>query len=173
MGIFAQIDSFLPHILGLAGLLFLSAFFSGSETALCALNRARVRRLRDLAGRRGRAVAELLSSPAQLFMTVLVGNTLVNVALASIVASLAIELFDSRGLYFAIGISTDEVNRFQGFHSPHLLVLFDEALGVDPKIWEAAEGLHPHRFLAIGNPLNPEGTFFNCFSSELWNKITI
>ncbi len=106
MGIFAQIYRFLPHILGLAGLLFLSAFFSGSETALCALSRARVRRLRDSAGRRGQAVAQLLSTPARLFMTVLVGNTVVNVALASIVASLAIKLFDASGLYVAIVIST-------------------------------------------------------------------
>ena len=106
MGIFAQIYNYFWHILGLAGLLFLSGFFSGSETALCSLSRAGVRRLRDLAGRRGRTVAKLLSNPAQLFMTVLVGNTLVNVALSSIVASLSLELFDSGGLYLAIIIST-------------------------------------------------------------------
>ena len=106
MGIFAQIYNYFGHILSLAGLLFLSGFFSGSETALCSLSRAGVRRLRDLAGRRGRTVAELLSNPAQLFMTVLVGNTLVNVALSSIVASLSLELFDSGGLYLAIIIST-------------------------------------------------------------------
>ncbi len=75
--------------------------------------------------------------------------------------------------WFAIGISTNEVNRFQGFHSPYLLVVIDEALGVDPIIWEAIEGLHPHRVLAIGNPLEPTGNFFDCFSSPLWNKITI
>jgi len=75
--------------------------------------------------------------------------------------------------WFAIGISTNEVNRFQGFHSPHLLVLIDEALGVAPEIWEAIQGLHPHRILAIGNPLDPSGDFYNCFSSPLWHKITI
>lgn len=75
--------------------------------------------------------------------------------------------------WFAIGISTDEVNRFQGFHSPHLLVIVDEALGVPPMIWEAIDGLHPSKILAIGNPLIPEGNFFNCFSSPLWHKIQI
>ena len=104
MGIFAQI--FWPHFLALAGLLLLSAFFSGSETALCALSRARVRRLRDSAGHRGRAVARLLSAPARLFMTVLVGNTLVNVALSSIIAALAFKLLGRSGLYVAILIST-------------------------------------------------------------------
>jgi len=75
--------------------------------------------------------------------------------------------------WFAMGISTNEVNRFQGFHSPHLLVIIDEALGVAPEIWEAIDGLHPHRIIAIGNPLSPEGNFFKCFSSDLWHKVTI
>lgn len=75
--------------------------------------------------------------------------------------------------WFALGISTNEVNRFQGFHSPHLLVIIDEALGVAPEIWEAIEGLHPYRILAIGNPLSAEGEFYNCFYSPLWHNITI
>jgi len=75
--------------------------------------------------------------------------------------------------WFALGISTNEVNRFQGFHSPYLLVILDEALGVSPEIWEAISGLHPYRVLAIGNPLDPSGDFYNCFNSTLWNKITI
>ena len=102
MGIFAHI----PHLLALVGLLFLSAFFSGSETALCALSRARVRRLHDSAGRGGRAVSRLLSAPTRLFTTVLVGNTLVNVALSSIIAALALEFLPSSGLYLAILVST-------------------------------------------------------------------
>lgn len=73
----------------------------------------------------------------------------------------------------AMGISTNEVNRFQGFKSPYLLVILDEALGVAPEIWEAMEGLQPHRILAIGNPLDSNGDFYECFSSPLWNKIVI
>ena len=75
--------------------------------------------------------------------------------------------------WFALGISTNDINRFQGFHSPYLLVIVDEALGIAPEIWEAIEGLHPYRVLAIGNPLQPTGKFFDCFSNELWHKITI
>ena len=125
MGIFANIYSFWPHALVLAGLLFLSAFFSGSETALCALSRARVRRLRDSAGRSGRAVARLLSAPGRLFMTVLVGNTLVNVALVSIIAALAFEFLPGFGVYVAIVVSTFLLLvfvfsgiRFQNFQQP-------------------------------------------------------
>jgi len=75
--------------------------------------------------------------------------------------------------HFAIGLSTDDRQRFQGFHSPHLLVVVDEAGGVSSDIWEAIEGLHPDKVLAIGNPLDPMGDFYNCFQSSLWNKITI
>lgn len=79
---------------------------------------------------------------------------------------------DMNDEWFALGISTDEVNRFQGFHSPHLMVLVDEALGVSPIIWEAIEGLHPEKVLAIGNPLEASGNFWNCFNSPLWKKIS-
>lgn len=75
--------------------------------------------------------------------------------------------------WFALGLSTDEVNRFQGFHSPHLMVLIDEALGVEPMIWEAIIGLHPEKVLAIGNPLEATGEFFKCFSSPLWHTIEV
>ncbi len=80
---------------------------------------------------------------------------------------------DMREDWFALGISTDEVNRFQGFHSPHLLVLIDEALGVDPIIWEAIEGLHSEKVLAIGNPLEASGNFWNAFNSPLWHKMKV
>ena len=72
-----------------------------------------------------------------------------------------------------IGISTNEENRMQGFKSPHLLVVMDEALGIEPIIWRAIEGLLPHRILAIGNPLDPVGDFYNCFSNPQWNCIQI
>ncbi len=72
-----------------------------------------------------------------------------------------------------LGISTNEENRMQGFKSPHLLVICDEALGIDPIINRAIEGLLPHRILRIGNPLDPVGDFFNCFSDPQWNSIQI
>lgn len=75
--------------------------------------------------------------------------------------------------WFAIGISTDTPVRFQGFHSPHLLILADEASGIAPEIWEMFEALHPEKIVALGNPLEANGPFFDCFSSNLWHKITI
>ena len=75
--------------------------------------------------------------------------------------------------WFAIGISTDQPVRLQGRHSPHLLVLIDEASGIDPEIWDMVEALHPEKIVAIGNPLDNVGRFYEIFSSPLWEQITI
>ena len=75
--------------------------------------------------------------------------------------------------WFAIGISTDTPVNLQGFHSPWLLVLIDEASGISKDIWEMIEALHPAAILAIGNPLEATGPFAESFHSDMWNKITI
>ncbi|MCU0612780.1 MAG: hypothetical protein MUE60_13460, partial [Candidatus Eisenbacteria bacterium] len=70
--------------------------------------------------------------------------------------------------WFMTGFSTtpdtaaDHATRFTGYHSPHELVIFDEAAGIPKPIWDAAEGLLTsghHRMLAIGNPTDPNGEF--------------
>ena len=87
-------------------LLVLSAFFSGSETALFSLSRVQVQRLRESGGRTGRAVADLLALPRRLLITILVGNMVVNVASASLVATMATGLLGSKGVGVAIGVTT-------------------------------------------------------------------
>lgn len=78
--------------------------------------------------------------------------------------------------WFALGLSTDEPERFQGFHAAHLLLVFDEASGVSRDVWDAAEGQMASwhaRWLAIGNPIAPTGPFYGACCSELWNVIPI
>lgn len=85
--------------------------------------------------------------------------------------------------WFALGFSTKpdtvtaEATRFQGFHNEHILVIFDEAAGIDPRIWKAAQHLLTSghcRWLAIGNPTSDVGDFSDCFKDDSgWNKITI
>ncbi len=68
-------------------LLGLSAFFSGSETALMSLSRAQVKRMSN--GSAGeKAAYTLLREPQRLLAIVLVGNLFVNVLLTSLCASL-------------------------------------------------------------------------------------
>ena len=73
-------------------LLILSAFFSGSETALMSLNRYRLRH-RARQGHKGARQAEkLLQRPDRLIGLILLGNNLVNFSAASLVAVIALEL---------------------------------------------------------------------------------
>ncbi len=83
--------SCLPILLGIAVLMFFSAFFSSSETALLSLNRAEVKRMGN-GGRTEQAAARLLKRPERLLATVLVGNLTVNVLLASLCAALLARL---------------------------------------------------------------------------------
>jgi hypothetical protein len=79
---------------------------------------------------------------------------------------------------YALGLSTNQGVRFQGFHSGHLLVVIDEAVGVDGEIWEAIEGARAGgdvRVLALANPTVPTGAFHAAFTRERagWVTFTI
>lgn len=85
--------------------------------------------------------------------------------------------------WFAYGFATrpdtvtEQATRFQGFHNEHLLVIFDEAAGIDPRIWKAARYLlvaGHWRWLAIGNPTSNTGDFPLCFREDSgWNRISV
>ena len=82
----------LSALIGLLfALLLLSAFFSGSETALVSLNRYQLRH-RARQGHRGARLAErLLERPDRLISLILLGNNLVNFSAASLVAIIALK----------------------------------------------------------------------------------
>lgn len=93
----------IPSLLGLGILLSLSAFFSGSETALFSLTRSQVRRLREGQGGE-RAASELLRAPHRLLSSLLVGNMVVNIMLASVVAGMTERLLpEDAGSWAAAG----------------------------------------------------------------------
>lgn len=90
---------------------------------------------------------------------------------------------DSGQKWFAIGFATkpdtvtQQATAFQGFHNANVLIIFDEAAGILPQIWEAAEHLMTAgfcRMVAIGNPTSAIGNFPDCFTAtSQWNQITI
>ena len=73
--------------------LFLSAFFSSSETAFIALQRVRVQNLVDTKVRGAKRVAKMMEKPEKFLSTVLLGNNLVNTAAAALATFLAIRLW--------------------------------------------------------------------------------
>ena len=67
--------------------------------------------------------------------------------------------------WFALGLSSEKPDRFQGFHakSGHLLMIVDEAAGVKAEILQAIEGLLNSKdvhLLYIGNPTVGSGPFY-------------
>ena len=79
---------------------------------------------------------------------------------------------------FALGLSSDEVDQFQGFHSPNMLIVVDEAEGVIEPIFEAIDAVMTtgsSKLLLIGNPTSITGTFRRAFHEErhLYHNITI
>ena len=81
----------------------LTAFFSSSEVALISITRAKVRTLVN-EGRPGSdAVAALKESPEHLLITILIGNTVVTTAAASIATAVAIQIFGNIGVGIATG----------------------------------------------------------------------
>jgi hypothetical protein len=71
---------------------------------------------------------------------------------------------------------TQQATAFQGYHNENVLIVFDEAAGISPPIWKAAEALMTSgfcRFLAIGNPTSVFGDFVDCETDPSFNIITI
>lgn len=82
--------------------------------------------------------------------------------------------------WYAIGFSTDEPERLQGFHSQNMLVVIDEPGKISEGCFEAVEGLlttEKAKLLLIGNPLDPTSYFGRTFlhprESRSWVKLHI
>jgi phage terminase large subunit len=81
--------------------------------------------------------------------------------------------------WFAKGIANnpDNVAGFQGWHAEHIMIIFDEASGIPPVIWQAAAGAMSGgavvRFVAIGNPNLNSGPFYDACKDPTFSKIHI
>ncbi len=116
-------------------LLLVSAFFSGSETALTAASRARMHALEAEGDERARRVNKLLEHPERMISTILLGNNLVNILASALTTSLLIRLFGDVGVFYATVIMTIVV------------VVFAEVL---PKTYAIA---YPDRFALFVAPV--------------------
>ncbi len=83
-------------------LLFLSAFFSGSETALFSLSPAQIEKMSNK--KKGKHIRNILERPRQLLITILIGNEFVNVSISVISAGLIIQLIGQGSAWINICI---------------------------------------------------------------------
>ncbi len=96
----------LTQLITLTALILLSAFFSGSETALFGLSKIRVKRLQLENRPNSKLLAQLLNRPTTLLISILIGNMLVNIFASSSASVLATRLFGEKGLSISIGVMT-------------------------------------------------------------------
>ncbi|MAD74338.1 MAG: magnesium/cobalt efflux protein [Rheinheimera sp.] len=82
-------------------LLFLSAYFSGSETGMMSVNPYRLKHLADKNHKGAIRVSELLKRPDRLIGLILIGNNLVNIAAATVTALLGERLYGNLGIVIA------------------------------------------------------------------------
>ena len=86
----------------LAGLLFLSACFSASETAMMAINRYRLRHAAETGHRGAMLTLSLLNRTDKLLGVILLGNNLVNIAAATLATIISIRLFGDSDLALSL-----------------------------------------------------------------------
>ena len=79
-------------------LLLFSAFFSGSETALMALNRYRLRHLANKGNRGAHLAQTLLEKPDRLIGLILLGNNIVNLLASPLAAYIGYRLYGEVGV---------------------------------------------------------------------------
>ncbi|MCH2547871.1 MAG: HlyC/CorC family transporter [Alphaproteobacteria bacterium] len=98
--------SLIVSLLVIVVLIVLSAFFSGSETGLTAISRARIYRLETEGNRRAKLVHRLRNKKEALIGTILLGNNLVNIAASALATSVAIKLWGDNGVWYITIIMT-------------------------------------------------------------------
>ncbi len=87
-------------------LLLLSAFFSGSETALTGASRARLHQMEQAGNKRAGLVNRLRDKHTKLISAILLGNNLVNILASSLATSIFISLFGDIGVAYATLVMT-------------------------------------------------------------------
>ena len=91
------LSSFIPSILVMAFCIIMSAYFSATETAFSSLNRTRIKVLAENGNRRAQLTYRLSENYDKLISTILIGNNLVNILVASVGTLLFVEIWGDIG----------------------------------------------------------------------------
>ncbi|EFM39532.1 hypothetical protein HMPREF0379_0689 [[Eubacterium] yurii subsp. margaretiae ATCC 43715] len=96
----------LPLFILLVLLVFMSAFFSSSETALINLSKIRLKHLVKEKVKNSDKLEKLYEDSNKLLGAILIGNNIVNVATSSIATIITTSRFSSAGLGISVGLTT-------------------------------------------------------------------
>jgi Mg2+/Co2+ transporter CorB len=99
-------ESILLQLIGIAVLILISAFFSGAETGLTALSKAKIYKLKMGGDKRADLVTRLRGDKDALIGTLLLGNNAINILASALATSLAIHLYGDKGVLYSTIIMT-------------------------------------------------------------------
>lgn len=91
---------------GILCLLFMSAFFSGSETALTASSRAKLKTMADKGNGGAHAAMTVTEDSERMIGAILLGNNVVNILSASLATALLTRIFGDSGVALATFVMT-------------------------------------------------------------------
>nr|VFK41681.1 MAG: Mg2+ and Co2+ transporter CorB, contains DUF21, CBS pair, and CorC-HlyC domains [Candidatus Kentron sp. SD]VFK80191.1 MAG: Mg2+ and Co2+ transporter CorB, contains DUF21, CBS pair, and CorC-HlyC domains [Candidatus Kentron sp. SD] len=107
-------------------LVFVSAFFSGSETGMMALNRYRLRHLVKQEHRAAMRTTDLLKRPDRLIGLILLGNNFVNLLASALATVIAIRIWGEAGIPIATLLLTAVILIFAEVTPKTLAILHPE-----------------------------------------------
>lgn len=87
----------MNYILVMVVLVVMSAYFSATETAFTSINKTRLKSMVEKGDKKAELVLSIAENYDKLLSTILVGNNIVNIALASMGAALFVKLFPIYG----------------------------------------------------------------------------
>ena len=87
----------IGSLIAMAVCILLSAYFSATETAFSSVNKTRLRSMADKGYRRAALALEVAGEYDRLLSTILIGNNLVNIAVAAIGTVLLVDLLGDMG----------------------------------------------------------------------------
>lgn len=89
-------------IIAIIILLFVSFFFSGSETALTAANKMKLQTKANNKDTKAQKILDLISKPSEFITAILIGNNIANIVLPTLVTTLAIQYGMNVGIATAV-----------------------------------------------------------------------
>ena len=99
-------SSHIGQLLTILLMVFFSAFFSSSETALTTVNKIRMKNMAENGDKRAAKVLKVTSDSGKMLSAILIGNNIVNIFASSLATILAIDIFGDIGSGIATGVLT-------------------------------------------------------------------
>jgi len=115
-------------------LIFISAYFSSSETGMMSLNRYRLKHLEKQRHKGAKRVSKLLARPDRLIGLILIGNNLVNIAASAVATIIGLRLFGDVGVLVATIVLTIVILIFAEVTPKTLAALYPEQIAFPSSI---------------------------------------